>query len=118
MPRIGHACFVVSLVIGSLACGTSKADRDTSTQTAATPPADAGLCARWPKSAETYDASGPTGCSARATILVNDQNVCDGGTEYGLVCTGPGKGGLAAPGLGCKDVLLPGVAEYCCPCRD
>jgi hypothetical protein len=102
--------------IALMACGTSG--QGTTQTVAPADAADGGLCARWPKAAESYDASAKTGCTPRATVLVNGENACDGATQYALVCTGPGTEGLADPALGCKNLLIPGAAEYCCPCRD
>jgi hypothetical protein len=125
MKIFARSVLSAAVGISLLACVTSN-DGSPDAAAQAVPPSgdtddsgDAGVCARWPKSADTYDAATSAGCFPRATILINGSNACDG-SEYGLVCTGSGRADLGQPdsSLGCRGLVLPGVSEFCCPCRE
>jgi hypothetical protein len=73
------------------------------------------MCASWPASADTRDLTTGTGCTPSSAVIENDENACDGASEYGLTCVAAG----APSELDCRSLgLVPGGRRYyCCPCR-
>lgn len=110
--RSASCVLFAASVLATIACG--KAEETPAQSVAAAQSTDGGLCAEWPAQADTYDASGPTGCIPRAETTLNGENVCDGATEYALDCAA-----APDPGLGCRTAaVFPGHGPVlCCPCR-
>ncbi len=113
--KLRVAGFLATMAFTIVAC--AKTEDKTTQNSAPTVPAEAGVCARWPASADTLDAGAHVGCKPVPTINFNGDNQCDGATEYGLVCSGPAPEGVPSENLGCRPLGNPGLSESCCPCR-